>query len=329
MKKSKILVGLFTVITLVVVMVACSGEISASDTYVTVDINPSVELVINKREKVVYVNALNEDAEILLIDLELIGLNVEDAMDLIIEKSIELGFIDVDSDETIVSVSSAADTELGLQVKAMVKNAINNAFLNRGMMGKAVDKVFSEEFLAEADSYGVSASFLFLAYNATYVDDTLTLEDALLLTQEELAEMVKDAREEFKNIAATYKEAFIADRQEIRDIYMPQRDLLLEEIASLEAQIELATDDLETLEAQLLVKQDELATLINEYQGEVEALRNQYYEETEAMRTTYQETKTQRQAQYSERVQNWLRNKESRRAKFLEAIKAYQNKENE
>ncbi|QWB95739.1 hypothetical protein KHQ89_07350 [Mycoplasmatota bacterium] len=103
MKKSKLFISLFTVFTLVVVMVACSGSISASETYVTVDINPSVELVINQREKVIYVNALNEDAEVLLMDLDLIGLDVDEAMDLIIEKSIALGYIDVDSEETIVS----------------------------------------------------------------------------------------------------------------------------------------------------------------------------------------------------------------------------------
>lgn len=324
MKKSKLFISLFTVFTLVVVMVACSGSISASETYVTVDINPSVELVINQREKVIYVNALNEDAEVLLLDLDLIGLDVDEAMDLIIEKSIALGYIDVDSEETIVSVSTASNTELGLKVREMVKNAINNAFMNRAMMGKAIDKAFSEEFLDEAESYGVTASFLFLAYNATYVDDTLTLEDALLLTQEELVDLVKDAKDEAKNIAATYKEAFLAERQTIRDLYIPQRDQLQEDIASLEAQLETATEDIEDLEAALLLKQNELDTLISAYQTEMQALRTKYYEETEAIRETYQEMKEQRQSLYAEKVQNWLENKESRQSQILEAIKNYQ-----
>jgi len=282
MKKSKLFMSLFTVFTLVVVMVACSGSISASETYVTVDINPSVELVINQREKVIYVNALNEDAEVLLLDLDLIGLDVDDAMDLIIEKSIALGYIDVDAEETIVSVSTASNTELGLKVREMVKNAINNAFMNRAMMGKAVDKAFSEEFLDEA-----------------------------------------------KKIAATYKEAFLAERQTIRDLYIPQRDQLQEDIASLEAQLETATEDIEDLEAALLLKQNELDALISVYQTEMQALRTTYYEETEAIRETYQEMKQQRQSLYAEKVQNWLENKESRQSQILEAIKNYQKGKND
>lgn len=327
MKKSRILLSIFTVLTMVVVMVACSSTVSASDTYVTIDINPSIELIINKNEEVIHANALNEDGEVLLSAIDLIGLSVDDAMDLIIETAIELGYIDIDSEETLVSVSTPSENDQGQMIKNRVKEAINNAFLNRGLMGRARQKAFSEAFVLEAESYGVTPAFLSLAYSVTYVDDTLLLDDALLLSTEALTDILKEAYEGAKEVAQTYRTEFIEERDEIRALYHDDIVELEAMIVAQQEAIDSSADDTSALEAQLQVLQAELEQLKNQKNEEIQALRDTYLALTLDMRETYQNIKTQRMSEYREEVQNWLSRRSQIRQALKDAIKQYQNQE--
>ncbi len=310
MKKSRILLSLFTVFALILVIVGCSGSVSAAEAYVTIDINPSIELVVNNRDEVVYVNALNEDAEVLLVDLDIIGMNVEDAMDLIIDKAIELGYIDTEADETYVSVSSTSETDFGERVKNRIKAAINNAFLVRSMMGKARDKAFTDEFIAEAESYGVEPGFLSLAYQVTYADDEITLEAALAMTQEDLVDILKEARSAAKDLAQAYKQEFLQARAEIRNQYLPDIQDLEAQIEALETEIANATEDTTELEAQLAQLEANLQAVKDEMGGALLQLREQYQAMTQEMVQAYQEMEEQRQSQFREKVNQWKENRD-------------------
>ena len=75
-------------------------------TIVAIDINPSFEVSVNGLDNVVKVKAINEEAETIEVD-DLIGMKVEDAVDLIIQRAGEAGFIDIeDLDEDFVVVTS-------------------------------------------------------------------------------------------------------------------------------------------------------------------------------------------------------------------------------
>ena len=326
MKKSKLILSFISLITLVLVIVGCSGSVSAAEAYVTVDINPSIELVVNNRDKVVYVNALNDDAEVLLADLELAGLNVDDAMDIIIEAAIELGYIDVDAEETYVSVSTTSDNEVGEQIKERVKEAINNAFANRVMKGKAQNKSFTPEFIAEAEGYGVTPEFLFLAYSVTYVDDEITLEDALLMEQSDLMDILVEAKQAAKDLAQSYREEFIAAREEIRNTYQPQIEDLEGQIATIEAQIEAVGEDVDTteLEADLAALVDQLHTVHDQMKAEIDALRATFRQQTETLREEGHQTRDQLKQMYKDKIQNWRTNIDNRRSEMEDEIENFQ-----
>lgn len=327
MKKSRVLLSLFTVFTLIVVMVACSSSVSASDTYVTIDINPSVELIVNHKEIVTHAHALNDDGEVLLSAVDVVGLSVDDAMDLIINTAIELGYIDVDSEEIVVSVATPMENDQSYKIKNRVKEAINDAFLNRGLMGKARQKAFSDAFVLEAESYGVTPEVLSLAYRVTYVDDTLSIEDAVLLSADDLTDILKNAFDEAKEIAQIYKEAFIIDRDEIKAKYCDDILELENQIDEKQEAIDLSDEDTSQLEAELQLLQDQLEQLVNQKNAELQALRDEYLALTLEMRETYQQIKEQRISEYSEKVQNWLNRRSQIRQTLKDAIKQYQNEE--
>lgn len=75
-------------------------------TIVAIDINPSFEVSVNALDNVVKVEAVNEEAETIEVD-DLIGMKVEDAVDLIIQRAGDAGFINIDDlDEDFVVVTS-------------------------------------------------------------------------------------------------------------------------------------------------------------------------------------------------------------------------------
>lgn len=333
MKKFKFVLSFIAIFALVGIIVGCTTSAQAEDSYVTLDINPSVELIVSPRDKVIYANPLNEDAEILLVDLDLIGMDLEDAIDLIIETSIELGYISADEDtETYVSVSAInADAELQERIKNKVKEHVNNAFQNKGLIGRAQDKGYQPEFIEEAEGYGVTPGFLFLAKEAVELSDGLLLEDALLMTRDELIEVVKAAREAMRDVAFELRDQFHADRDALIAEYVPQIEALEADIADVEAQIEALEEgaDATELEAQLADLNAQLEALEAEFHDEMALVRDAFHTQSEALREAFRQAKMQRRQQHQNEVNRFRQDMEERREQMRDRIRDYQNEEDE
>ncbi len=314
MKRFKLISSFMFLVALVTIIIGCTGSVSAAtDTYVTLDINPSVELIVNRREKVVYANALNEDGEVLLAELDLIGMDLDAAIELIIQTSIELGFIDVESEEVIVSITALAkDPLLGEKIRNKVKEHVNHAFENRGIIGRGQDKAFVPDFVAEAESYGVTPGFLFLVKAAMFADDELTLEVALEMEVSELQAIIKSTREEMKTIAQGLREEFLTAKEALITEFEAEK-------ADLEAQIEAAEGDTTELE-------NELAALIEAFKLDMATLRAEFLVESEALRLEYKLQVQARRQLHHEAVEDFLNDMEQRREAIKEQIQEFQNK---
>lgn len=345
MKKFKLVLTFIALFAVVGLIVGCSTTAQAEDSYVTLDINPSVELIVSPKDKVIYANPLNEDAEVLLVDLDLIGMDLEEAIDLIIETSIELGYIEADAEtETYVSVQTInSDEAIQERVQQKVKEHVNKSFENRGMFGKAKDKEFNQDFLNEAETYGVNPGFLFLAKEAVALSDDLLLEDAVLLTRAELLDIVKQAREANKDLAMELRAEFQAERDLLFDEYHPQIEALEAQILTIETRIaeidaELLAPteetDVEALEAEKVTLNADLELLVadlevleTELHDAMVVIRDEFHAESEALREIFKEAKQQRRNQYQETVNEFEEDMERRRDQMRDRIRDYQNEE--
>ena len=70
-----------------------------------IDVNPSVALKLNRFERVIGVEYLNEDAKNLLSDTKLIGCNAQDALEMVIKACDSAGYVQSDS-QIYISASS-------------------------------------------------------------------------------------------------------------------------------------------------------------------------------------------------------------------------------
>ena len=123
--KMKTFMGLLCAVTMgasVVMMSGCldgSGNSSSSGnqedsvqatSYVSLDINPSIELTLDAENKVISVYGGNEDGQVLLYEeTGIIGEDVQIAVDKIVDLAVELGYLD--ENNKVISTNVVSDTQ--------------------------------------------------------------------------------------------------------------------------------------------------------------------------------------------------------------------------
>lgn len=107
------------------------GEPVPAPTYMSIDINPSFGIEVDEDGVVVSVEALNEDAVIVLLDTDLVGKTVEEVFTTIVSLAEELGYLKEDG---TVNVVMSNDTAAALQeeIATRVENVLDdvNALLS-------------------------------------------------------------------------------------------------------------------------------------------------------------------------------------------------------
>lgn len=118
-------------------LTACSGKEKYSR--MTVDVNPSIELMLDSKNKVVSATALNDDGSIILAGEAVVGKKADEAVEIIVEASTETGYIvkgNVEADENTVSISVSANTKNLKKVKESAEKAVTDFFEKHDIRGK-------------------------------------------------------------------------------------------------------------------------------------------------------------------------------------------------
>ncbi|MGN1078038.1 MAG: hypothetical protein ACI4ST_05940 [Candidatus Gallimonas sp.] len=95
-------------------LAGCSQEEAEASSRMTVDINPSIELMLDDENKVVSVTALNDDGGVIIAGETIVGKSAENAVEIIVSVACETGYLvegSVTADENTVSVSVSGNTE--------------------------------------------------------------------------------------------------------------------------------------------------------------------------------------------------------------------------
>lgn len=135
MKKiiSEILVTGLVVAMLLLSLTACSNkkedDPAVNSSFVNLDINPNLDLIVDSDDNVIGVVANNEDAEILLVNTKLIGKSIDSAVDEIIKLSYSMGYIGQSNNDVrvaAISPSGAINKGLSNKIVQSMANAAKN-----------------------------------------------------------------------------------------------------------------------------------------------------------------------------------------------------------
>lgn len=144
--------------------------------YVSLDINPSVELQLNFMDRVVGSSAENADGEALLAGLRVQNLSVDNAISSLVQNAYDKGYVNEDG-STVISVTAITDDEekaAELQVKT--QNGVALAMEAKKAFATIYQNASDMAFRAEAKEAGVSPGKYKLIKSLEVLDPEIDIE---------------------------------------------------------------------------------------------------------------------------------------------------------
>jgi hypothetical protein len=135
-----------------------AGTSKAVAAYVTLDINPSIELSINEDEEVIGVDGINQDGEKLLDSLDLVGDDLIKATSSIMVEAQKQGFISSDGgDVVITTVIVEGKEQLENEINKQIAEVIKTDIKPMGQQVKATLLIGNKKLRDEAQKMNLSS----------------------------------------------------------------------------------------------------------------------------------------------------------------------------
>ena len=188
-----------------------------AQSFVSLDINPAIELTLDQNDNVLSVRGTNEDGQVLLYgETGLVGVNIDYAIEKITALAVELGYLSEENSviDTIVS-SKNADKLQALQdkVNAKITAKARGLGITVETTGKGVYSLLRklEQFKAEYPDNEIIQNLTVeqfrLALSASETGE-VTLECAVEMSTEELIKLISDTHKAMKDYATdAYRKA--------------------------------------------------------------------------------------------------------------------------
>ena len=231
---------------------------AAANTYLVLDINPTVELLVSEG-KVVGVKAGNDDAGVLLSGEDLTGLTVEQASEKIVALAEKMGYLNDGNKKikiTVVSDDAGKAQEMENAAKAGAEKGSEKAEVNsapRSRDERTVKKLQAEnpELYKDLTPAKVRLIEAIMQY-----DGTMTYEKGAAMKVSELAELLEDLADEYEDLVSDeledkfenrYDEAKAETERKIAAVYGEEYLAAWDKYTALETAFELLEDKAENV----------------------------------------------------------------------------------
>ena len=204
-----LLLGMLLALTCGLSLVGCSNPEeptakSEVSSFVSIDINPYLELTLDQNDKVMSVRGANEDGNVLLFDLKLEGMKVEDAVKMLTDLAFEYGYIN-ENNTVINTIVTSIDDENADKIRDKINNKITVSYGNCDIQIGEEDaysllrkwEKFTEEYPELKNVIPAETFRLALSASETGV---ITLEEAMTLDKKELMKIVEEGHRETKDV---------------------------------------------------------------------------------------------------------------------------------
>ena len=170
------------------------GQDKEAFAIVGLDVNPSIEISVDDNERVFHVDALNEEAEVVLSDLELTGTDLNTACHAVVGSMLVKGYLSSDTNSILVSVRSL-DAKRGKEIEQRLSEGLNSFMEDSkiavAILGQYVESSEGLERFAEDQAISLGKAELIkklLAVEGTKSDEQsllkLSTQELILLAQQ-------------------------------------------------------------------------------------------------------------------------------------------------
>ncbi|MCX7774307.1 MAG: hypothetical protein N2376_14480 [Clostridia bacterium] len=195
---------------LIVIVLTSGGAYAFYNTpvnYVSVDINPSIELGINAFNKVVSAEGVNEDGQTVLADQSVLNLNVQDAVNKIVQSAADKNFIAQDGSTVVAVTAESKNTDQATKLQNESAKGIDEAMSAKKAAAIVYKDCSDPALRAEAKALGLSPGKYKLIKMLQALDPSITVDqykDAkvsdMVLKANELAQAAGISTKQFENV---------------------------------------------------------------------------------------------------------------------------------
>jgi len=140
------------------------GNIPSAAAYLTIDINPSIELAVSSKGKVISASALDNEGGRILAEVKLKGRDLSEAVELIVAQAVTDNYIEESGDNVILATLTVASGTEPLVDLNSVYNAIILPLESSGLESDVIIEPVEPELREEAAATGISTG-RYLLYN--------------------------------------------------------------------------------------------------------------------------------------------------------------------
>ncbi|NLA26238.1 MAG: cell wall protein [Firmicutes bacterium] len=157
------------------------------DSTVSFDVNPSIEIRINRHEQVLGTDALNDDGAVVMGDMDFKGSTLDVTVNAIIGSMLRNGYLSELANSILISVENS-DPVKGAQLQMRLAREIDDLLKISSFNGAVLSQVIShEKELQElADTYGITYGKAQLIRNITEESSLYRFEDLVPLSINDL-----------------------------------------------------------------------------------------------------------------------------------------------
>lgn len=149
----------------------------APNSYLAIDVNPSIEFKTNRLNQVVSINPVNDDAKNLLAGYELKDKHIEKVIQDIVDRMVLTGYLTPEKDNMILITVEDKNTSLNLlnNVKEDLVNTLSDRKLEVEVMEQSID--ITADDIQEAHNNNISAGKLAIINKIMKFDKSITVEE--------------------------------------------------------------------------------------------------------------------------------------------------------
>lgn len=162
--------------------------------YVSLDINPSIELGVNTFDQVVSAEAYNEDGQKVLEGIALINSDINKAVDKVISSAISEGYVKEDGSSGIEITTSSDKENVANKIDETAKEAANEALDDNNVNATVETEKVALERRDEARKLGITPGKLNLIQKLQELDPTISVDDYKSSSVKEIMKKTKELR---------------------------------------------------------------------------------------------------------------------------------------
>ncbi|MFK5883108.1 MAG: PepSY domain-containing protein [Candidatus Izemoplasma sp.] len=233
---------------------------------IAIDVNPSVILELDEEDKVINVIKNNEDAEIIVGDMDLIGIDYNVAVNALIGSMVTNGYINELTNSVLLSIQSNSQVRES-ELMAELSVAINDVLTGNGLEGSVITQQldFAEDAEELSELLDISEAKAELILDIIELDPRVTVEELAQLSINDLNLLLESNNYTLYNVDKIGKASELGIISIAEAYQIALTELGLDELSIIEFEVDLGQED------GTMVYEIDLETATDEYEIIIDA----------------------------------------------------------